>query len=91
VDRNREKIYQAIERIKNHYATALNMATVSNYVSMSYALFSIVFKEYADANFVNYLKNIRINEAKRLIEKTDEKNTGQNAGQNTGDKPQGRL
>jgi two-component system response regulator YesN len=73
VDRNQEKVYQAIAYIKNHYATDLNMATVSNYVSMNYSLFSIVFKEYTGVNFVNYLKNIRINEAKRLLEKTDDK------------------
>ncbi|MDD3338691.1 MAG: response regulator [Lachnospiraceae bacterium] len=73
VDRNQEKVYLAIEYIKNHYATDLNMATVSNHVSMNYSLFSIVFKEYTGVNFVNYLKNIRISEAKRLLEQTDDK------------------
>ncbi|MDD2971259.1 MAG: response regulator [Lachnospiraceae bacterium] len=73
VDRNQEKVYQAITYIKSHYATDLNMATVSNHVSMNYSLFSIVFKEYTGVNFVNYLKNIRIQEAKRLLEHTDDR------------------
>lgn len=46
---------------------------VSNYVSMNYSLFSIAFKDCVGINFVNYLKDIRIAEAKRLLETTDEK------------------
>ena len=49
------------------------MAVVSNHVSMNYSLFSLSFKQYTGMNFVNYLKMIRIGEAKRLLEETDEK------------------
>jgi len=47
------------------------MAMVSNYVSMNYTVFSIAFKEYTGDNFVNYLRKIRMNEAKRLLAETD--------------------
>ena len=47
------------------------MAVVSNHISMNYSLFSYVFKQYTGHNFVNYLKNLRVNEAKRLLEETD--------------------
>lgn len=70
-DQNKRKIKQAIEYIKNNYAKDLNMAVVSNYVSMNYSLFSLSFKEYAGVNFVNFLKEIRIKHAKELLENTD--------------------
>lgn len=47
------------------------MAVVSNHISMNYSLFSHVFKQYTGKNFVNYLKELRIQEAKRLLEETD--------------------
>lgn len=72
-NQNRAKIKEAIDFIKKNYQKDLNMAMVSNHVSMNYSLFSIAFKEYTGVNFVNYLKQIRIDEAKRLLETTDEK------------------
>lgn len=71
--KNKQKIKQAIEYIKENYDKDLNMAVVSNHISMNYSLFSYVFKQYAGNNFVNYLKEIRIEEAKRLLEETDMK------------------
>jgi two-component system, response regulator YesN len=49
----------------------LNMAMVSNYVSLNYSYFSEAFKEYTGDSFVVYLKRIRINKAKDLLEKTE--------------------
>lgn len=72
-DQNRGKILEATDYMKTHFRENLNMAMVSNYVSMNYSLFSITFKEYTGINFVNYLKNLRINEAKHLLETTEEK------------------
>ncbi len=69
--RNKQKIHQAIAFIKENYNKDLNMAVVSNHISMNYSLFSYVFKQYTGTNFVNYLKDIRIAEAKRLLEETD--------------------
>lgn len=71
VNRNRQKIKQAVEYIEENYAKDLNMAVVSNYISMNYSLFSYSFKQYTGSNFVNYLKDIRMREAKRLLAETD--------------------
>lgn len=67
------KMQKAIEYIKENYATDLNMAVVSNHISMNYSLFSFTFKQYTGTNFVNYLKNIRVGEAKKLLTETDMK------------------
>lgn len=71
--KNKQKIQRAIGYINDHYAKDLNMAVVSNYISMNYSLFSYVFKQFTGMNFVNYLKEIRMKEAKRLLEETDKK------------------
>lgn len=69
--RNKSRMEQAVAFIQENYATDLNMAVVSNHVSMNYSLFSYAFKEYTGKNFVNYLKELRVNEAKRLLAETD--------------------
>ncbi|SHO50803.1 response regulator transcription factor [Anaerocolumna xylanovorans] len=71
--KNKQKINKALAFIQENYNRDLNMAVVSNHISMNYSLFSYCFKEFIGMNFINYLKNIRINEAKRLLEETDEK------------------
>ncbi len=71
--KNEQKIKQAIAYIQENYHTDLNMAVVSNEISMNYSLFSFMFKQYTGSNFVNYLKEIRISEAKRLLGDTDMK------------------
>lgn len=71
--RNKEKINIAIVYIKENYTRNLNMAVVSNHISMNYSLFSFKFKQFTGMNFVDYLKKIRINKAKRMLEETDEK------------------
>lgn len=70
-DQNKRKIREAVRYIRENYQKDLNMALVSNYVSMNYSLFSIAFKEYTGINFVNYLKEIRVKNAKKLLEETD--------------------
>lgn len=72
-NRNQQKIKMAVEYIDQNYNKDLNMAVVSNYISMNYSLFSFSFKQYTGSNFVNYLKDIRIREAKRLLKDTDMK------------------
>lgn len=68
-----QKMQKAIEYIKENYNTDLNMAVVSNYISMNYSLFSFTFKQYTGTNFVNYLKDIRVGAAKKLLTETDMK------------------
>ncbi len=71
MNRNSHKIQQAVEYIEQNYAKDLNMAVVSNHISMNYSLFSYSFKQYTGSNFVNYLKDIRMREARRLLAETD--------------------
>ena len=70
-DQNRHKIEAAIKYIRDNFTTDLNMAVVSNEVSMNYSLFSTAFKNYTGTNFVNFIRDLRINEAKRLLSETD--------------------
>lgn len=67
---NKQKMQQAVAYIRENYSSDLNMAVVSNYVSMNYSLFSYAFKQYTGKNFVNYLKELRMEEAKRLLSQT---------------------
>lgn len=71
VNKNTQKMRSAIDYIEAHYADDLNMAVVSNYISMNYSLFSYSFKQYTGSNFVNYLKDIRMREAKKLLAETE--------------------
>ncbi|WP_099469242.1 response regulator [Konateibacter massiliensis] len=70
-NKNKQKISEAVEYIRKNYYNDLNMAVVSNHISMNYSLFSHSFKQYTGNNFVHYLKNIRMEEAKKLLEETD--------------------
>ena len=69
--KNKQKIQQAVIYIRENYDKDLNMAVVSNYISMNYSLFSYAFKQYTGTNFVNFLKEIRMEKAKELLENTD--------------------
>ncbi len=70
---NDGKMREAILYVQKHYAEDLNMAVVSNHVSINYSLFSTLFKQYTGENFVNYLKEIRMQKAKELLIETDDK------------------
>jgi YesN/AraC family two-component response regulator len=65
------KIQKAVSYIKENYRTDINMAVISNQVSMNYSLFSTAFKNYTGTNFVSYVRSLRIDEAKRLLLETD--------------------
>ena len=69
--RNKQKIRDAVLYIQKNYALPINMAVVSNEVSMNYSLFSVLFKQYVGTNFVSYLQSIRLQEARRLLRETD--------------------
>ena len=60
-----------MQYIQQNFRQPLNMAQVSNHVSMNYSLFSLLFKQYTGSNFVSYLQKQRLDEAKRLLETTD--------------------
>jgi len=69
--KNKKKIMDAIDFIDNNYNKDINMAVVSNQVSMNYSLFSLSFKQYTGVGFNIYLRNYRIDKAKKLLETTD--------------------
>jgi two-component system, response regulator YesN len=58
---------KALQYIEENFSKDLNLAVVSNYISLNYSYFSHMFKECTNQNFVDYLKMIRINHAKKLL------------------------
>jgi len=72
-DKNLQKIEQALAYVAENYKNDLNMAVVSNHISMNYTMFSYCFKQYTGKNFTTYIKEVRVNEAKRLLTETDMK------------------
>ncbi|CAM4352692.1 response regulator [Paenibacillus phoenicis] len=60
---------EAVAYIESHYDRQLNMAIVSNHVSLNYSYFSEAFKAYTGESFVTYLKKVRIRKAKELLGK----------------------
>ncbi|WP_458119842.1 response regulator transcription factor [Paenibacillus sp. Z6-24] len=61
------QLREAVKFIHTHYDRPLNMAMVSNHVSLNYSYFSEAFKAYTGENFVLYLKKVRIGKAKELL------------------------
>lgn len=58
---------EAVAYIEDNYHRSLNMAIVSNHVSLNYSYFSEAFKAYTGESFVVYLKKVRIRKAKQLL------------------------
>ncbi len=69
----KEKIRLALGFVQENFYKGLNMAMVSNHVSMNYSQFSNAFKEYTGMNFINYLQELRMTQAKHLLRTTDMK------------------
>ncbi|MBB3126439.1 two-component system response regulator YesN [Paenibacillus rhizosphaerae] len=68
---DQNEIQRAIVYIEEHYHENVNMAVVSNHVSLNYSYFSHAFKEYTGETFVSYLRKLRIRKAKELLNSTD--------------------
>ncbi|MGL5978377.1 MAG: response regulator transcription factor [Erysipelotrichaceae bacterium] len=68
---NKQKIEQALSYVQEHYASGINMAVVSNQVSMNYTLFSTVFKLYTGKSFVKVLQETRLEASKKLLTDTE--------------------
>lgn len=62
-----QHLKEAVQFIHAHYDRPLNMAIVSNHVSLNYSYFSEAFKAYTGESFVVYLKKVRIAKAKSLL------------------------
>lgn len=63
----KDRIQKALDYIGENYDKNLNMAMVSNHVSMNYSVFSKMFKEQTEKSFVEYLRGLRIEKAKELL------------------------
>jgi len=71
-----ENLKEAVAFIEQNYARPLNMASVSNHVSLNYSYFSEAFKAYTGESFVVYLKKVRIEKAKELLAERELKMIG---------------
>lgn len=69
--RSAERMQEAIVFIEENYHKSLNMAVVSNHISMNYSVFSQLFKEHTGQSFVDYLRSLRIAKASDLLKHTD--------------------
>ena len=70
---NKKKMEDAIDYVRKNYKKHIDMAEVSNHVSMNYTMFSSVFCKYTGMNFTVYLRKVRIDKAKKLLHNTDMK------------------
>ncbi|WP_152396440.1 response regulator transcription factor [Paenibacillus guangzhouensis] len=71
VHHEQKEMHHALQYIHDHYHQDLNMAMVSNHVSLNYSYFSQAFKEYTGETFVSYLRKLRIERSKELLGRTD--------------------
>ncbi|MFD1775288.1 response regulator [Paenibacillus rhizophilus] len=66
-----ELIAKALEYITNHYSENLTLQIVADTVYLSKNYFSLLFKKQTGQNFIDYLIELRIREAKRLLAEED--------------------
>jgi len=68
-----QDLSEAIRFIHEHYHRPLDLAMVSNHVSLNYAYFSNLFKKSVGKGFAEYLRDVRLDKARRLLAETDYK------------------
>ncbi|WP_187355172.1 response regulator [Paenibacillus tengchongensis] len=71
--RNSQDLNEAIRFIHENYHKPLDLAMVSNHVSLNYAYFSNLFKKNVGKGFAEYLRDVRLDKARRLLADTDYK------------------
>lgn len=64
-------ITKALDYIAAHYTENLTLQSVAGIVHLSKSYFSLYFKKQTGRNFVDYLIELRIREAKRLLVQSD--------------------
>ena len=67
----RRDMQKAVDYLHEHYREDVNMAVVSNHISLNYTYFSEAFKEFTGESFSAYLRKLRLGKAKELLAKTD--------------------
>ena len=65
-------IIQAVDFISKNYTKGIGLEDVADYVNKSKNYFSYLFKKEMGTSFVDYLNQLRIEQAKKLLESTDE-------------------
>jgi len=65
-------VTDAIDYIKNHYSEDIRLKDVAEEVSISPHYFSKIFKDEMGLNFIDYLTNHRLNEAKIMLRSKSE-------------------
>jgi two-component system response regulator YesN len=60
-------ITKAIEYIKLHYREELTLQEVADTIHVSKSYFSNLFKKQSGQNFIDYLIDLRLHEAKRML------------------------
>ncbi|QKS44282.1 response regulator [Paenibacillus cellulosilyticus] len=70
---DKSEMGRAISYIQERYHEDLNMAMVSNHVSLNYSYFSQAFKDHTGDTFVAYLRKLRLQRAKELLMTSDMK------------------
>ncbi|MBW4083681.1 response regulator [Paenibacillus sp. S150] len=71
--RNTQDLNEAIRYIHENYHKPLDLAMVSNHVSLNYAYFSNLFKKSIGKGFAEYLRDVRLDKARRLLAETEHK------------------
>ncbi|MGD0031298.1 response regulator [Paenibacillus illinoisensis] len=71
--RHSQDLNEAIRFIHESYHKPLDLAMVSNHVSLNYAYFSNLFKKNIGKGFAEYLRDVRLDKARRLLAETDHK------------------
>ncbi|HON14779.1 MAG TPA: response regulator [Treponema sp.] len=61
-------IEQALAFVAKHFTEPISMATVANHCSVNYTYFSEKFKQVVGVNFNDHVKQLRLEEAKRLLQ-----------------------
>ncbi|OUS77749.1 hypothetical protein B1748_02905 [Paenibacillus sp. MY03] len=69
--RNTQDLNEAIRYIHENYHKPLDLAMVSNHVSLNYAYFSNLFKKNVGKGFAEYLRDVRLDKARRLLADTE--------------------
>lgn len=71
--RSSQDLNEAIRFIHENYHKPLDLAMVSNHVSLNYAYFSNQFKKNIGKGFAEYLRDVRLDKARRLLAETDQR------------------
>jgi len=65
-------VRQVIHYIENYYNTAIKLSLIANLYNMNHQYLCRLFKKETGENFSGYLNRIRVENAARLLESTDE-------------------